>query len=62
MKYKWTIRLSLLTPVLLLLAAMAAGGGHGTILGCIVFFPFSCMPMMWLDGMSETFFYIGIIQ
>lgn len=43
--YKWTIRLSLLTPLLLLIALFCMGGGHGWYEPAVVLFPFSLFTL-----------------
>jgi UDP-N-acetylmuramyl pentapeptide phosphotransferase/UDP-N-acetylglucosamine-1-phosphate transferase len=63
-KYKWTIRLGLLSLPLLLVAILFAGGGHGSIIPTIVLFPFAVLSfptenegLIFLLALGQFLFY-----
>ena len=61
-KYKWTIRLSMLTPVLIVICAILMGGGHGWYTPTITLFPLATLNIVWQDHLSEPFLIAGIFQ
>lgn len=61
-KYKWTIKLSLLTPLLLTMAVFAMGAGHGTYIPAMGLFPFGMLGIIWQDTISLPFIIISVLQ
>ena len=61
-RFKWTIRLSSMTPVLLIFSVFAIGGGHGTFLPTIWLFPLAMIETIWQDTLSPLFFVLAILQ
>lgn len=60
--YKWTIRFSLLTPLLLLIAVLLMGGGHGWYEPSMTLFPFGMVGTIFQDTITLPFIISGIIQ
>jgi hypothetical protein len=61
-QYKWTIKLCLLTPLLIIVAVFAMGAGHGTHIPAIVLFPYGLMGVLFQDRISLAFMVIAILQ
>ena len=61
-KYKWTIRFSLLTPILLMIAVLLMGGGHGWFQPAIAIFPYGMVGTVWQDRISLPFVILGVLQ
>ncbi len=61
-KYKWTIKFSLLTPLLLIIAVFAMGAGHGTYIPAMGLFPFGMFGIIWQNRISPPFIVISILQ
>ena len=61
-KYKWTIRLSLLTPLLLLISVFLMGGGHGYFEPAICLFPCATICVIWQTTLTLPYFISGLIQ
>ncbi|MCH5598655.1 hypothetical protein [Niabella ginsengisoli] len=61
-QYKWTFRLCLLTPLLLIAAVFAMGAGHGTYIPAVGLFPFGMLGIIWQDKISLPFIIISILQ
>lgn len=57
MKFKWTLRLTLLTPLIMLISIVTAGGGHGTQVGLLLFYPVCLL----FDGDVEPFVWMILI-
>jgi hypothetical protein len=62
MNYKWTTRLSFLTPVLLLAAIFLIGGGHGWYEPAISLFPFGMLGVLSNENYTASFFLLAIMQ
>jgi hypothetical protein len=60
--YKWTIRLSLLTPVLIIICIFLMGGGYGWYTPAIVLFPWSMINIVLQDHLSFSLLIIGMFQ
>src|SRR5687767_7372279 len=60
--YKWTIRFSILTPVLILICIFLMGGGHGWYIPTFVTFPWATFNTIWQDQLSKILLIIGIFQ
>ena len=61
-KYKWTVRFCLLTPLLLIAAVFAMGGGHGTYIPAMSLFPFGMLGILFQDRISFPFIIIALLQ
>lgn len=61
-KYKWTIRFLILTPLLLLVTMIIAGGGHGFNQPIFTLFPFATFQCIWSKDLSFINFIIAAIQ
>jgi len=61
-KYKWTIRLTVLTPFLLVLAIFLMGGGHGYFEPTFVLFPLATILFFWYHTMNPAFLCMALIQ
>lgn len=61
-RYKWTIRFLILTPLLLLVAMIIAGGGHGFIQPIFALFPFATFQCIWSKDPSFINFIIAVFQ
>jgi hypothetical protein len=61
-QYKWAVRLSLLTPLLLIVAVFAIGAGHGTYIPAMGLFPFGMLSVLLQDRISLPFIIISILQ
>ena len=60
--YKWTIRFSLLTPILVLICIFLMGGGHGWYTSAVAIFPWATLNTAWQDHLSEPFMLAGAFQ
>jgi len=60
--YRWTIRLSILTPILITICVSLIGGGHGWYTPAMVLFPWATLNTAWQDHLSEPLLYAGIFQ
>ena len=61
-KYRSTLRLALLTPILLIFSIMLAGGGHGWTEPTIILFPFGTLNLIWQDMLSVPMVLLGTFQ
>lgn len=61
-KYKWTIRFTVLTPILLMLAIFLMGGGHGYFEPTFLLFPTATILFIWYDTMNLAFLFMAFIQ
>jgi len=61
-EYKWTIRLTLLTPILALLSLFLMGGGHGWYAPAIFLFPTGMVNLIWENQLSTAFLKLGLVQ
>ncbi|HEY0676857.1 MAG TPA: hypothetical protein VGD17_01180 [Chitinophagaceae bacterium] len=61
-RFKWTIILSLLTPLLFLIAVAFMAGGHGWYEPAMTLFPFGMLETLWLDRITQTSLFIGTLQ
>jgi hypothetical protein len=61
-QYKWTVKLCLLTPLLLVIAVFAMGAGHGTYIPAMGLFPFGMLGILFQDRISVPFIVIAILQ
>ena len=61
-QYKWTVRLCLLTPLLLIVAVFAMGAGHGTYIPAMGLFPFGMIGVLFQDRISLPFIIVAILQ
>ncbi|MEN2415239.1 hypothetical protein [Flavobacterium mesophilum] len=61
-RYKWTIRFLILTPLLLLIAMIIAGGGHGFVQPIFALFPFATFQCIWSKDLSFINFIIAVVQ
>lgn len=60
--YKWTIRFSILTPILIIICIFLMGGGHGWYTPANVLFPWATLNIVWQDHLSEPFMIAGAFQ
>lgn len=60
--FKWTIKLILLTPVLLFIVVFLAGGGHGWYEPAIVLFPFGLISILFFRSIELPFIILAILQ
>lgn len=61
-QHKWTVRFSLLTPLLLIVAVFAMGAGHGTYIPAMSLFPFGMLGVLLQDRISLPFIIVAILQ
>lgn len=61
-QYKWTVKLCLLTPLLLIIVFFAMGAGHGTYIPAMGLFPFGMLGVLFQDRISVPFIIVAIIQ
>ncbi len=61
-KYKTTLILTILTPVLLAIVVLLTGGGHGYYSPGIVLFPTSLVSFSIFGRLEFPFVVLGIIQ
>jgi hypothetical protein len=61
-KYKWTLRLSVLTPILLMFSVFIMGGGHGYFEPTICLFPWATVSIIWLSTLTLPYIIVGLIQ
>ena len=61
-KYRYTLLLSLLTPLLLLPVVFLMGGGHGYYTPAVVLFPFGMMGTVFQQTISPPFVILAIVQ
>ncbi|WP_207433732.1 hypothetical protein [Sabulibacter ruber] len=60
---KWTLILSLLTPILLITVVFLAGGGHGWYGPAFLLFPWASMPMVFMSPAPEFIIIsLGLLQ
>lgn len=50
MKYTWTKRLAIATPFITMVSIMTAGGGHGTPIPTLLFYPFFFLSSVFESG------------
>jgi hypothetical protein len=62
MKYKVTLILSLLTPLLLVIAVFLMGGGHGFYAPARVLFPSAMISFPIMNRLEWPFIILGILQ
>jgi len=62
LKYKWTARLSLLTPLLLFVAVLLMGSGHGWFEPAMFLFPLGTINTIWQNHLSLPFGVIALFQ
>jgi hypothetical protein len=62
MSLKWTIRLSMITPLLLIMAMALAGGGHGWYEPAITLFPVGLVSILFLRTITIPFMILAILQ
>lgn len=60
--FKLTLKLVLLTPVLLFIAVFLAGGGHGWYEPAIVLFPFGLISILFSRSIELPFVILAILQ
>lgn len=60
--YKWTARLSMLTPFLIVFSFLTMAGGHGSYTPAFVLFPFAAINITWEDQFSIPFLVAGLFQ
>ena len=61
-RYKWTIKLTLLTPFLALLSLFLMGGGYGWATPTMILFPFGSFILIWENQLSIPLLIIGLLQ
>lgn len=61
-KYKWTIRFSLLMPLLVIIAVVLMGGGHGWCQPAMTLFPWGMIGTLWQDTITLPSLITGILQ
>lgn len=59
---KWTIRASILTPILIVICIFLMGGGHGWYTPSMVLFPWATLNTAWENHLSASFMIVGIFQ
>ncbi|RZK54153.1 MAG: hypothetical protein EOO91_16395 [Pedobacter sp.] len=62
LKFKWTVILSILTPILLIITIIFMGGGHGNYQQAIVLFPTGLLSILMFNRIEIGFVIIAIIQ
>ncbi len=60
--YKWTIRFSLLTPILIVICIFLMGGGHGWTTPTVAIFPWATLNVAWQDQLSIPLMIAGVFQ
>lgn len=60
--YRWTIRLCVATPILLFLAIFIVGGGHGSYIPAITFFPFAMLGIEYNLESDILLIALAIVQ
>lgn len=61
-QYKWTVRFSIMTPLLLIVAGFAMGAGHGTYIPAMSLFPFGMLGVLLQDRINLPFIIVAILQ
>jgi hypothetical protein len=61
-RFRWTIRLSKLTPMLFLLVIILMGAGHGIYSPTIVLFPWGMIGVTFQDSITLPFIVLAIFQ
>lgn len=61
-RFMFTVVLSLITPLLILLAAYLAGGGHGSYETAIILFPWGLISIVFFSSIKLPFIILAIIQ
>ena len=59
---KWTVRLGITTPILIVIVVFLAGGGHGYFEPIIFLFPFPSISILVFDEINLGFALIALIQ
>lgn len=62
MKFKWTIRLALLNPLLVILSFMTAGAGHGSPLLILLLYPVTFLSGAFNGGGDALLWIILLFQ
>jgi hypothetical protein len=60
--YNWTIRFTILTPILIIICVLLMGGGHGWYTPTMVVFPWATINTIWEDQLSKPLLIAGIFQ
>ncbi len=50
MKFTWTKRLAIATPLIMIISIMTAGGGHGTPIPTLLLYPFFFLSSVFESG------------
>lgn len=61
-QYRWTIKMALWTPVLILISILLMGGGHGYYEPMIFLFPFSAILFIWFEEINLIFLFVSLVQ
>lgn len=61
-EYKWTIRFSILTPILFIVCIFLMGGGHGWYAPTMLLYPWAMLNTVWQDHLSAPFMIAGLLQ
>lgn len=63
MKFKWTLVLTILTPILMFISILLVGGGHGTPIPLMSFFPtFFLFDVLNDDGVLTIWLVLPLLQ
>jgi len=60
--FNWTIRLGLISVLLLVISVLCMGGGHGSYIPAMVLFPFGMLGTVWFDTITLPFIIMGLLQ
>ncbi len=61
-KFRWTIIMTILTPLLIVVSIFLAGGGHGFYEPIIFLFPFSAISFIWFNKINFSFITMALLQ
>ena len=60
--FTWTIRFGIITPLLIVVAVLLAGGGHGYFEPIIFIFPMSAISVIFFQEIKIGFALLALIQ
>ena len=62
MKFKWTVRLSIVTPLLITIAFAFFAREHGYLQPAVILFPFAMFAAAFATSFPALFWILGLIQ
>src|SRR5688500_11113407 len=61
-RYKWTIRMAVITPLLIIICILFMGGGNGTYVPGMLFFPIATSNLILQDVLIPSLLFLSLFQ